>query len=138
MLLAPLQEPVPLIPNVEQEELAYRYFNTVFPGDYTIQLEGEETPATFHVRREPSESDLRPWPVEQRHAWDGVHGIQFGTEPLAWPAAVAATAPPSPVWSWCLFGLMALIGLEVGSICWFAWRKQLISRLPSATVGQNS
>jgi hypothetical protein len=48
---------------------------------------------------------------------------------------VSIAPTQTPAWKWCLIALAALIGIELLSICWFAWRKHVIARVPSLTAG---
>lgn len=133
MIKAPLQEPLPIMPNVEAEELIYRYFGTAFPGDYTMTFFGEdERIARFYVRRDPDESSLAELTAIQRSELESAPNLQFVTNPVEWPSAVTVASKQTPVWSWFLFGLILLILTELLSVCWFAWRKHLIAELPAA------
>jgi len=135
-LSIPLHEPIQLSADVERDGSVYRDFDTVFPGDYVLTLpasaESESPAIPFYVRREPAESDLRAWPGDLQTAFGAVPELRFAADALTWPTNVATKPATAPAWNWLLWGLAALIGIELASICWFAWRKQSIRRLPAA------
>jgi hypothetical protein len=138
-LSVPLQEPITLAAEVERDGPVYRYFGTVFPGDYLLGqtvATGTEPAAApgipFYVQREPAESDLQAWSDELRTAFAAVPELRFTADALTWPSEVAAKPATAPAWNWLLWGLAALVAAELASICWFAWRKQTVRRLPAA------
>ena len=134
ILKAPLQEHLSIVPDIEGDESIYRYFGTAYPGDYSLKLGGESgRVARFYVSRDPDESDLTELTATQRSEFTSVPNVRFTKNPLEWPTAVASAPIQSPVWSWLLLGLITLIMTELVSICWFAWRKYLIAKFPTAT-----
>ncbi|WP_083842881.1 BatA domain-containing protein [Schlesneria paludicola] len=135
LLKAPYQEPLSIMPDVEAEELIYRYFGTAFPGDYSINLGGDTNRvARFYVNRDPDESDLTELTATQRTELTSVPNLHFVTNPLEWPSTVTTSSAQAPVWSWFLLGLILLILTELFSVCWFAWRKHLIAQFPAAVA----
>ena len=131
-LSAPLQEPITLAAEAEREGAVYRYFGTVFPGEYDLTPANGEPIVPFSVRRDPAESDLRPWSHELQTAFAAVPEVQFADDALSWPSRVTIKPASAPAWSWLLWALAAVVAVELAAICWFAWRKQAVHRLPAA------
>jgi hypothetical protein len=84
------------------------------------------------VQREPAESDLRPWPAELRTELAANPEVQIVDDVLAWPSSIEMKPASAPAWSWLLWGLAALIALELATIGWFAWRKHSVRSIPAA------
>lgn len=134
ILTAPLHDPVTLAAEPERDATVYRYFETVFPGDYRLTTKGAatDTDVPFYVRRDPAESDLRPWSTELRTALSAIPELKFAQDALAWPREVNIKPATAPAWTWLLWAVAALLAVELAAICWFAWRKQSVRRIPAA------
>ena len=133
-LQAPLQEPIALAAEAEREGAVYRYFGTVYPGDYELTRSPEDPVVPFHVQRDAAESDLQPWPHAARLAFAAVPELQFADDALTWPGAVATKPATAPAWNWLLWALAAVLAIELAAICWFAWRKRAIRQIPAAAA----
>lgn len=113
----PVGGAVPVDAEAMEDQLVWRYENTVEPGVYGLAVadrQGGSRILPFHVRRDREESDLTPLSDSDRSLLMEAGGVHFGNDPLALnEAALAESAHSEPMWTWLLLALLAMMLVEL-------------------------
>lgn len=115
-----------LRPSSEGDAEVYRFTQTAFPGEYSLEFSPSDAPPSrfpFYVRREAAESDLTPLTTAQQTELAKHSPMHFVTDPLAWPADFRVVPRRTPVWTPLLVLVVMFLSLELAWIGWTTWRR---------------